>query len=112
MAYQTPTTIRQLNVSYQHESQCRSSNEQDVGNKLRQTVHPDGEAAGDDAHEDGAEGEENDEGYGSEDAVDSPLARRTVDVEVCEVAPRGAVVAGGRRAESGPTTAIFAAAPA
>ncbi len=44
--------------------------EDDKAGELGQGVEPDGEAAGDDAHHDGADGEQHDEGERGQDAVD------------------------------------------
>ncbi len=48
-------------------------------------MNPDGSSAGDDTHEDGAQGEEADQGYGGKNPMDGAVAGRRLDVEASEV---------------------------
>lgn len=86
------------------EAQGGGGDVHDVREHLEDGVGPEGEAAGQDAHQDGADGEEDDEGEGAEDAVHATNAGRLVDVE----ADAGATEAAGAAGELAPV-AIAAA---
>ena len=80
--YQAARLLRELNHLHQVEPETDGGDVYDVCNDLSDGVRPESERAGEDSHENRSDGEKDDHGERTEDAVYSPRADRLVDVEI------------------------------